>query len=326
MSPDLRRHPGEATAESFRAFARGQAAGWSPTYERLAYAVAQDERVLGLLDGLPEDKRQPNLLLGVGRLLGAPVDDPDAFPRWVVTRWADVEREVRGRSTQTNEAARCATLLPSLLSLPGPLALLEVGASAGLCLYPDRYRYDYGDGVVGDGDGPVLGCRWIGDGTPPATRPEVVWRAGLDLNPLDVTDPDHLRWLDCLVWPEHDERRDRLHAAARVVAEDPPLLVTGDLVADLPALAGRAPEGATLVVLHTAVLAYVDAPTRAAFVDTVRELGAHWLANEAPSLLAGLLPVPPSPPADGPLPFLTALDGIPIGWSGPHGQSYRPLT
>lgn len=201
-----------------------------------------------------------------------------------------------------------------------------MGASAGLCLYPDRYRYDYGDGVVGDGDGPVLGCRWIGDGTQPAIRPEVVWRAGLDLHPLDVTDPDHLRWLDCLVWPEHDERRDRLHAAARVVAEDPPLLVTGDLVADLPALAGRAPEGATLVVLHTAVLAYVDAPTRAAFVDTVRELGAHWLANEAPSLLAGLLPVPPSPPADGPLPFLTALDGIPIGWSGPHGQSYRPLT
>ncbi len=48
------------------------------------------------------------------------------------------------RSTQTNEPARCATVLPVLAQLPQPLALLEVGAAAGLCLLPEYYAYDYG--------------------------------------------------------------------------------------------------------------------------------------------------------------------------------------
>ncbi len=38
------------------------------------------------------------------------------------------------KRTQTNEPGRCAVLLPLLAALPQPLALLEVGASAGLCL------------------------------------------------------------------------------------------------------------------------------------------------------------------------------------------------
>ena len=227
------------------------------------------------------------------------------------------------RSTQTNEAGRCATLLPVLSGMPGPLALLEVGASAGLCLYPDRYRYDYGSGVVGDGDGPVLECAWERDAPPPTHRPEVVWRGGLDLHPLDVTDPDDLHWLECLVWPEQEQRRERLRQAAAVVAAEPPLLVTGDLVDDLVHLAAQAPQDATLVVFHTAVLGYVEPDRRRQFADLVRSLPGHWVANEHPSLLDGVVPaaaLAPRPRREGPEPFLTALDGIPVGWAGPHGQ------
>ncbi len=237
--------------------------------------------------------------------------------------------ELLVRATQTNEAGRCATLLPVLAGMPGPLALLEVGASAGLCLYPDRYRYDYGRGVVGD-DGPVLDCAWGRAEPPPATRPDVVWRAGLDLHPLDVTDPDDLRWLECLIWPEQVSRRTRLREAAAVVRADPPLLVTGDLVQDLPGLAAQAPPDATLVVFHTAVLGYVEPAVRRQFAALVRDLPGHWIANEHPSLLEGVLDLPTSgrPPAELPTPprrkgpeaFLTALDGIPVGWCGPHGQ------
>jgi len=72
----------------------------------------------------------------------------------------------------------------------------------------------------------------------------VVWRAGLDLHPLDVTDPADLAWLDALIWPEHSRRRARLKAAAAIAAADPPLLMRGDLLDDLPALAAQAPAGA----------------------------------------------------------------------------------
>lgn len=156
--------------------------------------MSRDDEILALLAALPPMKRQPNLLFGVVRFLGGPVDDPAAFHEYTVANWPAIEAEMRVRATQTNEAGRCAVLLPVLAALPQPLALLEVGASAGLCLYPDRYAYRYGDHLVGSGE-PVLECAATGV-APPTGVPEVVWRAGLDLNPLDVTDPADLAWLD----------------------------------------------------------------------------------------------------------------------------------
>ncbi|QLQ39946.1 DUF2332 domain-containing protein [Micromonospora robiginosa] len=304
------------TADIYQAFADREARDVSPTYHRLAEAVARDPDLLASLDTLPEAKRQPNLLFGVVRLGGGPVDDPAAFREHVLAHWPDVAAQMRVRATQTNEAGRCAVLLPVLAALPQPLALLEVGASAGLCLYPDRYAYRYGDRRVGDGE-PVLDCALAGT-TPPDRRPEVVWRAGLDVNPLDVTDPADLAWLDALVWPEHRHRRDRLRAAAAVAAADPPLLVRGDLVDDLPALAARAPAGATLVVFHSSVLYQVPSARRAAFTALVRTLPGHWLANEDPAVLPHA--ATPEPP-DGGFHNVLALDGKPLAWTRGHGQA-----
>lgn len=307
---------GMTTAGTYAEFGSREARGVSPTYERLSQAVARDDDLLTLLDRLPPAKRQPNLLFGVVRWLGGPVNDPVTFHDFVVTHWPAIEAELLTRATQTNEAGRCAVLLPVLAALPQPLALLEVGASAGLCLYPDRYAYRYGDHEVGSGE-PVLDCAANGL-VPPAGVPRVVWRAGLDLNPLDVTDPEDVSWLDALIWPEHGHRRARLRAAAAVAAADPPLLVRGDLVDDLPALAARAPTGATLVVFHTSVLYQVPPPRRDAFVRLVRELPGHWVANEGPEVLRydGL----PAPPSDA-LHNVLALDGKPLAWARGHGQA-----
>ena len=112
--------------------------GVSPTYERLCLAVADDAEIVTLLDTLPRVKRQPNLLLGAARILDAPLDDA-TFRAWVVANWRELSGEMLARRTQTNEPGRLATLLPALAQLPEPLALVEVGASAGLCLFPDRY-------------------------------------------------------------------------------------------------------------------------------------------------------------------------------------------
>ncbi|GAB3972718.1 hypothetical protein GCM10027615_34500 [Plantactinospora veratri] len=288
----------------------------SPAYERLALAVSRDDELLDLIGTLPPAKRQPNLLFGVVRLLGGPVEDPAAFHEYVVAHWPVIAAELRTRATQTNEAGRCALLLPVLTALPQPLALLEVGASAGLCLYPDRYAYRYGDHLLGTGE-PVLDCAVSGV-APPTRLPEVVWRAGLDLNPLDVTDPADLAWLDATIWPEHAHRRARLRAAAAVAAAEPPLLRRGDLVDDLAALAAQAPPEATLVVFHTSVLYQVPAPRRRAFADLVRGLPGHWIANEAPEVLPydGL----PEQPSDA-FHNVLALDGRPLAWTRGHGQS-----
>ncbi|MFG3581518.1 DUF2332 domain-containing protein [Micromonospora chersina] len=304
------------TADRYATFAAREARGVSPAYERLSEAVSRDDELLARIDTLPPAKRQPNLLFAVVRLLGGPVTDPAAFRGYALANWPAVEAELRVRATQTNEPGRCAVLLPVLAALPGPLAVLEVGASAGLNLYPDRYAYRYGDHPLGTGE-PVLDCAISGT-APPARRPEVVWRAGLDLNPLDVTDPADVAWLDALIWPEHGHRRERLRAAAAVAAADPPLLVRGDLVDDLPALAARAPRDATLVVFHTSVLYQVPPPRREAFAEVVRGLPGHWIANEDPDVLR--YPALPEQPPGG-FHNVLALNGKPLAWTRGHGQA-----
>ena len=312
------------TAQWYRAFAR-EVHAESPVYEHLALAVADDDEVLRLLDKLPRPKRQPNLLFAASRYLGGPVQPPAEFLNWVMRNWADVVATILARSTQTNEPARCATLLPVLAALAQPLALLEVGASAGLCLYPDAYEYRYDGHSVGRPNSPVqIDCAISGNPPIPTHVPNVVWRAGIDLNPLDVAADDDLRWLESLIWPGQPERIARLHAAGDIVRADPPLIRGGDLLAELPTLAARAPIDATLVVFHSAVLAYLPRTERIAFTELVRSLPGHWISNESPDVLPDLLASAP-PLSAAPGSFLVALDGQPVAVAAAHGQALHWL-
>ncbi|HSP53114.1 MAG TPA: DUF2332 family protein, partial [Cryobacterium sp.] len=135
--------PLAATSDRYRQFAEVEARGMSACYEAWALGVADDPATIALIDRLPSPKRQPNLVFSAARFHGAPVSDYAAFAAWLAEQWTAVEATCRSHSTQTNEPARCAVLLPALAAIPGPLALIEVGASAGLCLYPDRYSYRY---------------------------------------------------------------------------------------------------------------------------------------------------------------------------------------
>jgi hypothetical protein len=88
----------------------------------------------------------------------------------------------------------------------------------------------------------------------------------------------------------------------------------------VPALAAQAPRTATLVVFHTAALAYVpDAEDRAEFARSVRRLGAVWISNEAPAVFPD---VAAKVRASGPPGhFLLGVDGEPMAWTDPHGAS-----
>ncbi|HKS02379.1 MAG TPA: DUF2332 domain-containing protein, partial [Arthrobacter sp.] len=179
---------------------------------------------------------------------------------------------------------------------------------------------------------PVLRCRTAGPVPLPDTLPEVVWRAGIDLNPLDVRNPDDVAWLEALIWPEQEFRRERLRQAIAVARKDPPLLVAGDLNEQLTALAARAPADATLVVFHSAVMGYLSAEGRARFRTTMQGLalgrGCHWLSNEGETVIIqedGSAVVPEMDAQRLRGNFLLQHNGRPVAIAGPHGQSLEWL-
>jgi hypothetical protein len=327
----MEQHDALRVSAAYRRFAEDEVGDKSPLYGELVRGVAADPEVIGFLVTLPRHKRQPNLLLAAARyLFGTPAGW--AQVRSCVLENSEVLRATMlARSTQTNEPGRCASLLPVLAGLPEPLALLEVGASAGLCLLPDCYAYDYGGAILGPEARrltppvfpcavPVFPCA-VNAATPlPARLPRVVWRAGLDLNPIDVEDPGEVAWLEALVWPEETDRLVRLRAAVGIAAAEKPRLVKGDLRRDLAALAREAPNGATLVIFHTAVLPYVaSAAEREEFARSVGLLCDFWVANEAPRVIPGIAE---HAGREGPKgSFLMSVNGVPVAWSDPHGAS-----
>jgi hypothetical protein len=311
--------PTASTSENYRRSATLEARGTSAVYEAICNGISDDPELLAFLAGLAPRCRQPNLLLGVVKYGFGEQGTWEAFRETVLSHRDHVAELLATRRTQTNEPARCAAMLPILASLPGPLALLEVGASAGLCLLPDRYGYRYGDHAVGEGP-PVIDCRLVGDLSPPlpTALPEVVWRKGIDLEPLDVRDPDHVRWLEALVWPGQTARERNLRESLALAREDPPEIVEGDLTELLEDVAADAPPEATLVVFHTAVLAYLTVEQRVDVGRRVQALGATWIASEAPGIL-GVAARPGALMERGH--FAVVVDGRhELARMGPHGD------
>lgn len=252
----------------------------APLYHRLAAAIADDDELLALAAHSRPGQPAPNmlnaavqyLLMGAGQhplaayyptLGGARAPDERAFPlfRDFCRQHQDaIIALLEARLTQTNETRRCAYLMPAFAAVAGvdaPLALIEVGPSAGLNLIWDRYQYTYGDGrSIGDPAAPVrIETELRGPSRPPlpARLPQVAWRVGIDLNPVDLQDADAVRWLEALVWPEHTDRLARLRAAIGVARAARPPIVAGDALQLLPDLIAAAPPEAALCVYHTHV-------------------------------------------------------------------------
>lgn len=114
----------QVLADGYRRFAELEAAGVSEIYFDWATGIADDPAVLDLIAALPGIKRQPNLVFAAARFLGAPAGPYSDFRDWLIEHWEAVIPVIMVRSTQTNEAARCAVLLPVLEQLDGPLALI----------------------------------------------------------------------------------------------------------------------------------------------------------------------------------------------------------
>jgi hypothetical protein len=320
---------------SFREFAE-QAASRLPLYRYLCERVARDPEVAGLLALARPGQQVPNLLLaavhdvllaGEGRPLdrwyGSLADPPhpvgngadDPWPRFreVAMEHPWVRRDLRIRSTQTNEVGRCTALLPALTQLaadaPGaphggerPLGLVEVGASAGLNLLVDRYGYEYRPGHhhVGHRSVLTLHCDLRGPLVPPlgADPPPIASRVGLDHHPVDLSDRAQARWLVACQWPDQPERIHRARTAIALAHGTPPRVVAGDAVDDVAALVRAVAGHALPVVIATWALAYLEPGRQAAFLVELDQVGAErdlsLVLAEQPERVPGLA-VPPRP-------------------------------
>ncbi len=209
----------------------------------------------------------------------APAPDPDAL-------WAALAPVLAGKAIlpwldsapQTNEVARSGVLVPGFLTIAAetglPLALLELGCSAGLNLVPDRYGYRLGTLEAGN---PDCGLRihpvWDG-ADPPAAPLAIESRAGVDLNPLDVLNPAERSRLLAYVWPDQPQRLERMARAIAITAEDMPEIVKGD-AADFVEARVKPREGVVTTVYHSIAFQYFPPETQARITAHMEKVGAR---------------------------------------------------
>ena len=263
----------------------------SPLYHALSLGVLDDPDMLRFAASCPPSQPAANLLFGAVHylLLGGeqhPLRDfyPDVaasgktpqtpsqetyplFQDFVWSHTDTIRRLMTTRLVQTNVVRRTTCLLPvfALLAREAgsqPLSIIEVGSSAGLNLHWDRYhhRYEYPSGksiAWGDRDAAVQLSTQVRGIVPLPSLPtglRIAWRAGIDLNPIDVTDADAMRWLRALIFPEHLERHQEIEAGARIVRANPVPIVTGDALAHLPDLLSQVPQDSRLCLYASMVL------------------------------------------------------------------------
>ncbi len=275
----------------------------SPLYARLAASVASNDEVLEILQAVPAGQIHMNLLLAAVQYLlvadpahplaqwypslgGSRTDGDleDHFAAFVLERRTHIAELIAVRRVQTNEVARCCFLLPAynlVNRLSGlPIALIEVGSSAGLNQNVDRYHYRYESEttVVETGIGSVVKLTCHTGATVPAEAtglPDIGWRRGLDTHPVDVTDPDQARWLKALVWADQVTRHERLAAALEVARQHKPIIVRGDALGAVRQLVAQAPPEMALVVQHSFVINQLSRTDRARFAALLDRLAGE---------------------------------------------------
>ncbi|MBD0274649.1 MAG: DUF2332 family protein [Acetobacteraceae bacterium] len=255
-------------------------------------------RLAGGLHALARCGRLPQRLAAL--YPPAPVPEPEAFEAALAEALRDVEAELSpwlDRSPQTNEPMRAAPLMAGLLAIAAetggmPVALHEIGASAGLLLVLDRYEHRLGGTTAGGLGSPVvLSPAWEGAAPPSAAPVRVLRRRGSDLAPLDVTDPADRERLLAYVWPDQPDRIARAEAAIGITAGDPPRLDRAEAAAWTEAVIDpeAAEPGAARVLMHAVALQYAPEETVARVAAQAARAGARatdaapfaWLRFEA---------------------------------------------
>jgi hypothetical protein len=314
MTRDLTEFTVDDMAGFFRHFV-GEVSN-SPLYAALCPLLAEDQTALSMYAEVPGTQRRPNLLLAALHY-SVLRDQSHSFAGWFKTvdgtRTADdpelqkaLSSFVTERFEELKELVTSALVLPALATLGAeqakPVAIVEIGTSAGLNLRPDAYALAYKNP---DGTTTTVGpqAATVRITTDSSQSPEPLpfaaietlrlgTRIGVDLNPLDPTDEFQARWLCALIWPDDTVRFLRLHAALKFAAENPIPVVQGDAVETIRAHIASVPTEEYPVVLTTWVLTYLTEPQRQAFTQELDRAAQTrdfaWIAMEHPAYANGL--------------------------------------
>jgi hypothetical protein len=322
-----------------------------PYYAALSAACAKSDTMISLLASVPLEQRnamlifaalhyqalssQPDLAALYQEIASGAGATPEQFAAHVVTtveRDPTVVTPLLTRSTQTNEPGRSSVFQAVLREFVRrgvrELNLIDIGTSAGLNLFVDQYRVEYG---THEASSPLtLVCESLGEPAGTGALPVIRSRVGVDANPLDLRNDDDALWLRACLWPENPERLLRLEAIERHVDQWPELtLVRADALEGLERALELVDPFVPTVVMHSWAAAYFDAQLQSAFGARMRELVRHdrvsWIFLEWPRAVPGLSPPKSSvsSPRAGASQIAVALAGGELecwGWCHPHGR------
>lgn len=222
-------------------------------------------RIAGSLHALVLEGRSPSLAAAY------PPNQADDDALWSAVHQAmsDHAAFILDRMTsapQTNEVRRSGALLPGFLLIGAifgkPLILSELGASAGLNLQWDRYRYDLGTRTFGPANSPVLiAPEWRGHPAP-SGNVGVTTRAGCDLNPVHASNPAHRLRMLSYIWADQTDRLQRTADALDIAAREGLEVEKADAIDWLTHRLGEHHPGAVHVVYHTIAWQYLPRPLR----------------------------------------------------------------
>jgi hypothetical protein len=284
---------------------------WRVMGQRDVKDVADALRLLGAVHRLVLTGRAPDLARFYPSAGGSPAaGDPWPAFRSVLEEQGDAVREGLVRRVQTNEVGRSAALLGGFLLIARetglPLALAEMGASAGLNLRWDRYRYESGGEAWGEADSPVRFSEPFVSGRPPLdVEVEVIDRRGCDLDPVDPVTVDGRLTLVSYMWPDQTERLERLRGALEVARQVPAQLERAEGTEWLEEALREPRQGVATVVFHSVVEMYLSPETQERLRAILASAGERampeaplaWLRMEH---LAGSKPEPGGPTGIGP--------------------------
>jgi hypothetical protein len=305
----------------------GVAAAVLAGYEDRPFGDAIALRLLGSVHRLVLAGEAPELAAFYPSVGGSwdPVLGWEAFEQVLQSRSAEL-RSLLTQPPQTNEVGRAAALYGGLLQLveavPLPVRLFEIGASGGLNLRADHFRYNAADGSsFGAADSPVVfDDAWSGHSLKQVPL-RIAERVGSDIAPVNPLTEEGARTLTSYVWPDMPVRLARLRGALEIAREVPADVRREDAVSFLRGL--ELSPGHVTVVWHSIMWQYLTRDERAAVESRLAELGARAVAS-SPLARLRLEPIPRT--AGSSYEFLVELQLWPggvrriLGRAEPHGQ------